>query len=39
MVKTLNVQTNIDADAFQILPEIGYQDAIRMLLKTPLPAN
>jgi hypothetical protein len=39
MVKTLNVHTNIDADAYQILPEIGYQDAIRMLLKTPLPVN
>jgi hypothetical protein len=39
MVKTLNVHTNVDADSFQILPEIAYQDAIRTLLKTPLPAN
>jgi hypothetical protein len=39
MVKTLNVHTNVDADAFQILPEMGYQDAIRILLKTPLPVN
>jgi hypothetical protein len=39
MVKTLNVHTNVDADTFQIVPGIGYQDAIRTLLKTPLPSN
>jgi hypothetical protein len=40
MMKTLNVHDTIDADQFQILPNsIGYQDAIRMLLDTPLPTQ
>jgi hypothetical protein len=40
MVKTINVRTNVDAEAFQTLPgPIGYQDAIRMLLNTPLPTH
>lgn len=38
MVKTLNVNTQIDASEFQILPgPLSYQDAIRQLLATPLP--
>lgn len=38
MVKTLHIHTNVEAGSFQTLPEpIGYQDAIRMLLNTPLP--
>jgi hypothetical protein len=38
MVKTIHVQTNVEAGSFQILPNpIPYQDAVRMLLDTPLP--
>lgn len=37
MVKTLNVHTDVDAEGFEVLPAMGYQDAIRMLLNTPLP--
>ena len=37
MVKTLNVRTNIDAEGFETLPgPIPYQDAVKMLLETPL---
>jgi hypothetical protein len=40
MVKTLNVHVNIGASDFQTLPEpIPYQDAIKMLLATPLPTH
>jgi hypothetical protein len=40
MMKTLNVHDTIDADQFHILPNaIGYQDAIRILLDTPLPTQ
>ena len=39
MVKTLNVRSNVDAEAFQTISSMSYQDAIRTLLKTPIPAN
>ena len=38
MVKTLNVNETVDASAFQTLPSpISYQDAVHLLLDTPLP--
>jgi len=37
MVKTINIKTDVDASAFQPVPEMSYQDAIHMLLNTPLP--
>jgi hypothetical protein len=37
MVKTLNIRSNTDASAFQILAPMSYQDAIHLLLGTPLP--
>jgi hypothetical protein len=38
MVKTLHVRTNIEAGSFQTLPgPLPYQDAVKMLLDTPLP--
>ncbi|MEI9979465.1 MAG: hypothetical protein WDN23_10775 [Edaphobacter sp.] len=37
MVKTLNIHSNVKASGFQVLEPISYQDAIRMLLATPLP--
>lgn len=40
MVKTLKVNATIEASAFQPLSApIGYQDAIRLLLATPLPTR
>jgi hypothetical protein len=40
MVKTVNVHQNIAASDFQTLPSgITYQDAIHMLLNTPLPTH
>lgn len=40
MVKALKVHTNIDTSAFQILPgPLSYQDAIKLLLATPLPTQ
>jgi hypothetical protein len=40
MVKTVNIHANVDAEGFQTLPgPISYQDAIRMLLSTPLTAH
>jgi hypothetical protein len=40
MVKTISIHTNVEASSFRTLPgPIGYQDAIRMLLDTPLPAK
>ena len=40
MVKTLNVHSNVEASAFQTLPgPMSYQDAIRLLLDTPLPGR
>lgn len=38
MVKTIHVHTNVEAGSFQTLSvPMGYQDAVRMLLDTPLP--
>jgi hypothetical protein len=37
MVKTLNIHSSAKARGFQILEPMSYQDAIRMLLATPLP--
>jgi len=37
MVKTLNVHSNVEASGFQTLGPMSYQDAIRLLLDTPLP--
>jgi hypothetical protein len=37
MVKTLNVRTNVEASEFKPINEMSYQDAIRVLLDTPLP--
>lgn len=40
MVKTIKVHSNVEAGSFQTLPgPIGYQDAIRMLVDTPLPTQ
>lgn len=40
MVKTIHVHANVEAGSFQTLPgPIGYQDAVRMLLNTPLPTK
>jgi hypothetical protein len=37
MVKTLNVKTNVEASEFKPINEMNYQDAIHVLLNTPLP--
>lgn len=37
MVKSLNISTDIDASNFQHVPSMSYQDAVRVLLNTPLP--
>jgi hypothetical protein len=38
MVKTMDIHEKVDASSFQTLPgPIKYQDAIRLLLNTPLP--
>jgi hypothetical protein len=37
MVKTLNIHSSAKASGFQVLEPMSYQDAIRMLLSTPLP--
>lgn len=39
MVKTLNIKSNIDTSNVQLIPAMSYQDAIRLLLNTPLPAH
>lgn len=40
LVKSLNINANVEAGSFQTLPgPIGYQDAIRILLDTPLPTK
>lgn len=40
MVKTLNINTDVEAGSFQILPgPISYQDAVRMLLAPSLPGK
>jgi hypothetical protein len=37
MVKTLNVKSNVEASEFKPVSEMSYQDAIHVLLNTPLP--
>jgi hypothetical protein len=37
MVKTLNINSDVDSSNFQTVPAMSYQDAIRTLLDTPLP--
>lgn len=37
MVKTLNIKSDVDSSAFQPVPDMSYQDAIHLLLNTPLP--
>jgi hypothetical protein len=37
MVKTVNVNSTVEARSFQTLSPMSYQDAIHMLLETPLP--
>jgi hypothetical protein len=37
MVKTLNIRSSAKADSFQTIGPMSYQDAIRLLLATPLP--
>ena len=39
MVKSLNISTDIDSSEHQPVPLMGYQDAIRLLLNTPLPSK
>jgi hypothetical protein len=39
MVKTLNVHSDVQSSNFQTLGPISYQDAIHLLLDTPLPAR
>lgn len=39
MVKTLNIKANIEASDFQTIGPISYQDAIHLLLNTPLPGR
>jgi hypothetical protein len=39
MVKTLNIKAHAAASDFQTLPPMSYQDAIRMMLNTPLPSK
>ncbi|MBS1799240.1 MAG: hypothetical protein JSS95_05385 [Acidobacteria bacterium] len=39
MVKTLHISSDVDSSNFQAIPAMSYQDAIRILLDTPLPAK
>jgi hypothetical protein len=39
MVKTLNIHSSAKAGDFQILAPMSYQDAIHLLLATPLPGH
>lgn len=39
MVKTLNINMTIDTSDFQTIPVMKYQDAIHLLLSTPLPGR
>jgi hypothetical protein len=39
MVKTVKVNSTVEAGSFQTLGPINYQDAIHMLLETPLPGQ
>jgi hypothetical protein len=37
MVKTLNIHSSANASGFQVIDPMSYQDAVRLLLATPLP--
>lgn len=39
MVKTINIKMDSDASNFQLMPPMSYQDAIHLLLATPLPTH
>lgn len=39
MVKSLAINTDIDASDFKTVPAMSYQDAVHLLLNTPLPAK
>lgn len=39
MVKTVNIQSDVEASGFQPVPSMSYQDAIHQLLNTPLPTH
>jgi hypothetical protein len=39
MVKMLNISSDVDSSAFQTVPAMNYQDAVRLLLDTPLPSK
>ncbi|MEO6910305.1 MAG: hypothetical protein ABI158_05215 [Edaphobacter sp.] len=40
LVKTISIDANVEAGSFQTLPgPVGYQEAIRILLDTPLPSK
>jgi len=39
MVKTLNIQSDVDAWDFQQVPTMSYQEAVQLLLNTPLPSR
>ena len=39
MVKTLNISNDVDSSNFQTVPAMSYQEAVHILLDTPLPAK
>ena len=39
MVKTMNVNSHVQASGFQTIPAMSYQDAIRLLLASPAPGK
>lgn len=39
MVKTLKIRSNVDTTGFQALTPMSYQDAIHLLLSSPLPGH
>jgi hypothetical protein len=39
MVRTVKENTDLVASEFSVIPGMPYQDAIRMLLSTPLPGS
>ena len=39
MVKSLNISIDVDSSAFQVVPAMSYQEAVHMLLDTPLPTK
>jgi hypothetical protein len=39
MVKSLNINIDVDASNFQVVPPMSYQEAVRLLLNTPLPTK